>query len=328
MKTTIAVINYHYIRDLFVTKYPGIHGVTPAQFRDQLLLLGKEGTFIHPLQIKEAIEHGVALPERSLLVTFDDGFQEQYHRALPILDELGIPAIFFVITRHIEEKTLATVHKIHLLRTIMPSAELLQAVIDAAKQLGCHATELTEEERQKAIFHNRFETEEVALMKYYLNFKFTGKEQQEIISRIFARQYDEERVHDELYFTREQLSELGKRGYVGSHCYDHIPAGLQSKAEVYRDMQKSYDILQDIGIDPYAVSYPYGSKEACSGMTADAARAAGFTYGFTMETAGVHSFDQPLLLPRFDCIYAPGGKKSVYTAESFFSHMPRATWFT
>lgn len=49
-------------------------------------------------RVLDAIEHDSGLPERPLLVTFDDGCESVCSRALPILRELGVPAVFFITT--------------------------------------------------------------------------------------------------------------------------------------------------------------------------------------------------------------------------------------
>ena len=91
----LAAINFHYIRDSFESKFPAIYGQTPAQFEQQLKVLASIGEFVSAEDIKDYIQKDIALPNRSIVITFDDGLKEQYDNALPILDKLGIPAIFF-----------------------------------------------------------------------------------------------------------------------------------------------------------------------------------------------------------------------------------------
>src|SRR5689334_9462108 len=112
----LIAVNYHYVRPSFDAPHPGIHGVTPPELAAQLRLLGQFGQFIGLPELHAAVEGRHELPERALIVTFDDGLREQYQHAVPILRELGIPAIFFINTGPIARGTVSTVHKIHLTR--------------------------------------------------------------------------------------------------------------------------------------------------------------------------------------------------------------------
>jgi len=49
-------------------------------------------------QISESLNHGGDLPQNALAVTFDDGYLNNFSQAVPILDELKIPATFYVTT--------------------------------------------------------------------------------------------------------------------------------------------------------------------------------------------------------------------------------------
>src|SRR5207249_2886648 len=39
--------------------------------------------------------------ERELVITFDDGYRDNFENAAPVLEKLGLPATFFVVTRWI-----------------------------------------------------------------------------------------------------------------------------------------------------------------------------------------------------------------------------------
>src|SRR5205807_2449139 len=95
---TLIAVNYHYVRPQYAQSFPGIHGITPAILETQLQLLGRVGEFVGASRIWDAVRGDAPLPPRALLVTFDDGLREQVDNALPILDRLGIPAVYFVNT--------------------------------------------------------------------------------------------------------------------------------------------------------------------------------------------------------------------------------------
>lgn len=71
--------------------------VTPEAFREQMQYLRDAGFRIVPLaDLTVGWERGETFPPRTVAVTFDDGFADNYERAFPVLAELGIPATIFV----------------------------------------------------------------------------------------------------------------------------------------------------------------------------------------------------------------------------------------
>ena len=113
----VVGIGFHYVRPSFDQPYPGIFGVTVEEFRAQLELLGRYGEYIGLSDIRSWLLDGKSLPERAWLVTFDDGLREQYEYALPVLDDLRIPAVFFASTSPLHERKPLMVHVVHLLRS-------------------------------------------------------------------------------------------------------------------------------------------------------------------------------------------------------------------
>ena len=99
----LIAINFHYIRKSFECKYTSIFGKTPEKFRSQLLRLKSIFDFVSQNQIIECINNN-NFSKHSAVITFDDGLKEQYINALPMLDDLSIPAIFYINTSNISEK--------------------------------------------------------------------------------------------------------------------------------------------------------------------------------------------------------------------------------
>ncbi|HEV2123263.1 MAG TPA: polysaccharide deacetylase family protein [Chloroflexota bacterium] len=62
------------------------------------------GRAIVPLSRAVAAIRGLdGLPDRPLVLTFDDGWESQYHNAAPVLQAEDVPGTFFVITRYLGE---------------------------------------------------------------------------------------------------------------------------------------------------------------------------------------------------------------------------------
>jgi peptidoglycan/xylan/chitin deacetylase (PgdA/CDA1 family) len=72
------------------------------RFREQMLLLKQR---FHPVRMSEVVaslDGGPPLPPDAVVVTFDDGYDDNHQVAFPVLRELGVPATFFVSTGHID----------------------------------------------------------------------------------------------------------------------------------------------------------------------------------------------------------------------------------
>jgi peptidoglycan/xylan/chitin deacetylase (PgdA/CDA1 family) len=81
------------------SRHPQLH-VAPAQFERQLALLRAMGRTAVPLSRYAAYRRGeAALPPRPVVITFDDGYRDNHHAALPILQRFGYTATVFLVSR-------------------------------------------------------------------------------------------------------------------------------------------------------------------------------------------------------------------------------------
>lgn len=78
--------------------------VSPANFEAQLRYLIARG--YQPTTLKALMMHlqvGEPLPSKPVILTFDDGFKDQYTNAYPVLKRYGFVGSFFIITRFADE---------------------------------------------------------------------------------------------------------------------------------------------------------------------------------------------------------------------------------
>ncbi|MEM8815841.1 MAG: polysaccharide deacetylase family protein [Pseudomonadota bacterium] len=61
-------------------------------------------TVVTPDEISERLAAGKQLPDKAVLITFDDGFLGNYELALPLLQTFGFPATFYVVTNKIGDE--------------------------------------------------------------------------------------------------------------------------------------------------------------------------------------------------------------------------------
>ncbi len=73
--------------------------VPPEMFEAQLKLLSDNGyTTISLRDLYEFLAVGKALPDKPIILTFDDGYLDNYTNAFPILQKYGMIGTFFVLT--------------------------------------------------------------------------------------------------------------------------------------------------------------------------------------------------------------------------------------
>ncbi|MCU0496976.1 MAG: polysaccharide deacetylase family protein [Anaerolineae bacterium] len=97
----VPILMYHYVSPLPANadEYRVDLTVEPAIFRAHLQYLADEGyTTISLYQLNEALINGVTLPDRPIILTFDDGHIDHYTEVFPALTQHGFTATFFVIT--------------------------------------------------------------------------------------------------------------------------------------------------------------------------------------------------------------------------------------
>lgn len=315
----LIVSNYHYIREDFTAPHPSIFGLTPKQFRKQLEELAKYGSFISGEEL-------IGLRKKQLdrnyfLITFDDGLREQYELAKPILDEMGIPFLFFINTSNFQEKEVSLVHKIHLLRSRISSEDILEMLRKT------DSVRLSPEEKSLAILHYNYDPESTAILKYLLNFKMSLKKQQEFVGPLFRQLFEEKKIAADLYFTEGMLHTLYKQDSLGSHSHHHVPLGQITAEEVKEELEQSQEFFRrKFGQISKVISYPFGSAEASLGISAEVEKA-GFEIGFSMERAANHSLkENSLLLARYDCNDLPLGKNDLFKGKDPFENSSIRKW--
>lgn len=322
----LVAVNFHYIRDDFDAPYASIFGVTPEQFRSQLLILGKTGDFVGSDDIVAALDGRKPLPERAIAVTFDDGLAEQFAAAWPILQEMGIPAIFFPNTACIASATVETVHKIHILRSQIAPADILAVLAEYADS---HDIDLAKFDTTNARLQYKYDTAENAELKYLLNFVLTASQQAELVDRALATltDFDEAAVSRRLYMNPEQVLALDRAGALGSHGHRHFMLGALPPAEINAQIRDSMQVFRDWGCRRLqSFSYPYGSREACPPAAAAVAADCGLRFAFTTERAANPDLQCPMYLARFACNDLPGGSNPGWSAETMFERMPLSQW--
>lgn len=96
----LLVLIYHRVLPGPDPMYP--YDPDVAGFRRQMTALGEDFRVVRLADAVDMLERG-ALPARTVAITFDDGFADNVTCALPVLNELQLPATFFIASGYLGE---------------------------------------------------------------------------------------------------------------------------------------------------------------------------------------------------------------------------------
>lgn len=91
----VPVLNYHQVND---EKHSALT-LHVDQFREQMEYLHNQGyNTITLAQLYDYLENGTELPNKPIVITFDDSYVDNYKNVLPILKEYNMKATLFMIS--------------------------------------------------------------------------------------------------------------------------------------------------------------------------------------------------------------------------------------
>ena len=99
-KKQVPVLCYHHIKDIpVVSKSSMGYEVTVRQFKEQMKALADSGyKTILPDDYYNYLVYGDPLPEKPVMITYDDTDEEQFSIAKPEMDKYGFKGVYFIMT--------------------------------------------------------------------------------------------------------------------------------------------------------------------------------------------------------------------------------------
>jgi len=269
MNNKFTAIMYHYVRDFKNTQYSGIKGLDIREFTEQILYLQKHYNVISIVDIIDSINYGIKLPDRSVVLTFDDGYKDHYDYVMPVLDKYKMKGAFYIPAKTVKENKVLDVNKIHF---ILASQTDTSKIINYLKiKLDEYKNEYNLKEFEyyylKLAFANRFDNKDVIFIKRLLQVELEESLRNIITNDLFTLILDiaEENFSKELYMSEDQIKEMLSNGmHIGCHGYEHYWWNHLSNDELNNDLDKSLFFLKEIGINMnnWTACYPYGSYSA------------------------------------------------------------------
>jgi len=283
--------------------------VSPAHFEQQLRVLKQLGIVVSTIELSQQL-HQRNLKRRSIAITFDDGYLDNYLHARPLLMKYQLPATFFIVSGNVgsdQEFWWDELAAILLLAEHLPPALSLTlpdgTQLDAALQSEQHLTpELWQQHQQWRAGEQTPPTLRAALFyNLWQQLRPLSAPVQQLCLqqlRVWAgSQLGSRPAYSSI--SLDQLRELHSNTLftIGAHTCTHPalashPVALQ-REEVEGGRQALY---QATGQLPEVLAYPYGSY---GNETAELAAQLGFKAAFTTDAQLVTSAANAHKLGRF-----------------------------
>lgn len=304
MSNSVSVIMYHYVRNLSNSRYPNIKGLNIHEFIQQIEFLKKTYNFVSVEQLLNALNNNEDLPEKAVLLTFDDGYIDHYTYVFPILYKEKIPAYFSMPGKIIAEHKLLDVNKIHFILASTPIEKLKNIIFERLDYYRGLENMIppNQELYQKLAVANRFDCADVIFIKRLLQVELEERLRNLITDDLFSAciTLKEEVFAEELYMNIDQINVMSREGmYFGIHGYDHYWMNRLTLKELENDIKLALETFNGV-VDPqkWICCYPYGSY---SDAVIDFIKTQGAVAGFTTHNAlaDLSKYD-PYRIPRFD----------------------------
>ncbi|MBV5338639.1 MAG: polysaccharide deacetylase family protein [Deltaproteobacteria bacterium] len=282
-RSNAPVITLLYHRVTRLESDPQQLSVTPENFRSQMRYLKDN----FPVVRLDAEWSGIARP--SVAVTFDDGYADNVNEALPILEELGVPATFFISTGFIgshQEFWWDDLERIILKNENVPT----RFTIETGSEMREWATKsAAERARLYRDFH--------VLIK-----KLTPEQrgQQMAWLRTWADVAEQGRTSHRVA-TLDEVRRLAQSELVtiGGHTVSHTRLSALSGDRQCEEITGSVSQLESwCGRQVIVFSYPFGSRDDFTAETIEICRQAGLFRAVVNIPGQYHQWTDPYQIPR------------------------------
>jgi peptidoglycan/xylan/chitin deacetylase (PgdA/CDA1 family) len=291
LRNKAVVLTYHRILPYELRDLSFSHSaimVEPENFDRQLAFIKRNFTVVNSSTLAAAFETNQALPDAACLITFDDGWQDNYQYAFPILKKHALSAIIFPATDYIESGSLfwqeAMGHGFrHLLDVDSEEARTF---------LHEHGLYQLKHENDRVRFN--------AIRDYVRKLKpLSYDELEHIMASMHTMLGNIDCGDIDCYLNWQQISEMHDYGIeFGSHACSHRVLTRLDDQTVKQELEQSRQLLeQAIGEQVNLIAYPNGNYNDHLG---ELTRDAGYKIGFGTRFGHVTSTDNPLDIKRIN----------------------------
>ena len=259
-RRTAVAINYHFLRPDASGRFRLRAHERPERFAAQIAGLAARFPFC---RVSDLVNPDAAVPEATVLITFDDGACDVATEAAPVLRRHAVPATLFVCARPYLEGRLLDIQKIEFLMHELGVARFRSGFYE---ELGRRFPR--DVEREPLDFAGdyafyRYDDEEIRTFKLDLNYQLPYAAVGPVLDTLFASVFGdnaEAQAVRETYLALDDLKRLVDAGFeLGVHTRNHRVLPRLPLAAQREEIETGAEFLREVtGQKRFAVAYPYG----------------------------------------------------------------------
>jgi peptidoglycan/xylan/chitin deacetylase (PgdA/CDA1 family) len=281
-----AILMYHSVMEDPRRQDTFLGGIIHSRsaFRGQMELLARE---YHPIsleQVRQFVRGERDIPEGAVVVTFDDGYVDNYEIAAPILYEVGVPATFYVTVGCVEQGKLPWVARLRFIFRTTKKGRWA----DSSGKVWLLSSDL---ERETAYL---FSCDVCCKLSGSAQEKYVACLEDELDARVPIES-------SALMLNYAQVRELARQGHtVGSHTMTHPNIAHVSLEEASFEMTESKKRLErqlEAAVTHFSYPCPALSPHWTE-QTVAASRDAGYETAVTTDGGLARKGENPLRLNR------------------------------
>lgn len=216
------------------------------------------------------------LPSNPIVITFDDGFADNYSNALPVLELYDCPATFFLIGNAMKTEGEVWVHKLYHAIDNLGDVEVKPTVYDGVNERGRLSSKFYKKTFLRAV-------------RKLLDAASLDSEKKTILKKLSRIQPTEESSnkvsnYKDEYMSYNQVKDLITRGFsIGGHSMTHEDLvrldAKQRRREIFESKKFIDEILNYENASAFA--YPFGHRNTFNKETRNLLADAGFVCALT-----------------------------------------------
>jgi len=267
--------NYHRIGDPSKTQFdPNVFSCDESVFEQHLKFYKSNFDIVTIEELNALSQNQKRLSNRYALLTFDDGYIDNYQLAYPLLKEHKIPATFFIATDFIE-------------KDIIPWWDEIAFLIQNSNQ------EILQLDNWKSpiLLTSKSKNEDIKKVLHLIKLDSSKTMSEKIINLKIALNLEAGYLtpHKDLFMTWEMLKEMQDNGMsIGSQSCSHsIMSHLSIEEQKYEVAHSKKLLSEQMGKDITSFAYPVGGISSFTKATEKVLEESHYTLGFSF-IAGIN----------------------------------------